>query len=324
MYRVPVLIIGFNRPDYVKQQMTILRQVKPKYLYISIDAPRENNKRDVQKVAELKALISQECDWEVELFKNYAETNLGCGPGPVNGIDWFFSKVEEGIILEDDCIPDLSFFRYCEELLEKYRYDSRVMTISGSCYPVERSLNDYSYSFSNFIHIWGWATWKRAWKHFDIEIRDLPENSGQNAINNTLQSSRAVHEWQKRFSSVYGKEKAHIWDYQWMFASWLQGGITIHPKVNMIDNIGFGEDSTHTKNRSKSHVMHSTTMTFPLNHPQRIEVDFEVDRMIQEKVVLQQGILPYCKYLLEKILPGKMIGIFKILKQALLQFSFLT
>jgi hypothetical protein len=319
MFKVPILIIGFNRPDYIKKQMSILRSIKPKTLFISIDGPRENNEEDERKVAEVKSLIDQECDWDMELFKNYAPRNLGCGPGPVSGIDWFFEHVEEGIILEDDCIADLSFFTYCEELLEKYRSDSRVMTISGSCYPLSVNTNDCSYSFSSFIHIWGWATWRRAWKHFDIEIKEFPSNKGQEAIRNTLQSSRAIHEWQKRFSSVFGQEKAHIWDYQWMFASWLQGGITIHPKVNMIDNIGFGVDSTHTKDRSKSHAMNSNAMSSPLSHPQEVEVDKEVDRMIQDTIVTPRGFIPYCKYLLEISIPAGLINILKNCKQLIVK-----
>tara|TARA_B100001093_G_scaffold367805_1_gene352713 strand:- start:14999 stop:15958 length:960 start_codon:yes stop_codon:yes gene_type:complete len=319
MFKVPILIIGFNRPDYIKKQITVLRQIKPRSLYITIDAPRRNNEEDAKKVDEVKSLIDQECDWDVKLFKNYAISNLGCGPGPVSGIDWFFEHVEEGIILEDDCIADLSFFTYCEELLEKYRSDSRVMTISGSCYPLSVKSNEYSYSFSSFIHIWGWATWRRAWKHFDIEIKEFPGTNGQKAIRNTLQSSRAIHEWQKRFLSVFGKGKAHIWDYQWMFASWLKGGITIHPKVNMIDNIGFGEDSTHTKDRSKSHAMTSGSITFPLSHPEEVKVDSEVDFMIQDKIVTPHGFVVYCKYLLEICFPSGLIKILKNCKQLILK-----
>lgn len=317
MFEVPVLLIGFNRPKFIKKQLDVLRGVAVRSLYISIDAPRESNSADITKVDEVKRVVEQNCDWEVEVFYNYAKQNLGCGPGPVSGIDWFFSHVEEGIILEDDCIPDHSFFPYCLELLDRYRDENRVMTISGSRFPVDMNNLGVSYTFSSYAHIWGWATWRRAWKLFDFEVSTYGSTQYSETLERVLGNKRAIHEWDKCFASVYGEDKNTVWDYQWMLASWMNQGLSIHPKNNLIENIGFGEDSTHTQDRDKSHSLQVESIVFPLRHPDQVEVDKIMDSRIQEQIFTRKGWLNDLKYSVEMILPEPVISMLKKIKKGI-------
>jgi hypothetical protein len=230
------------------------------------DGPRPDRPDDVEKCKAARAIIDK-VDWDCAVLKNYSEVNLGCGKRPATGITWVFEQVEEAIIFEDDCLPHPTFFRFCEELLNYYRHDERIMVISGNNFQFGRSRTNYSYYFSRYNHIWGWASWRRAWKYFDYDLKLWPKIKNENWLTSILEDKTAVKYWTKNFQRTYEGEPT-VWDYRWTFACWIQNGLTILPNVNLVSNIGFGEGATHTSS-SKSKVANLPVeeMIFPLKHP---------------------------------------------------------
>jgi hypothetical protein len=216
---------------------------------------------------------------------------MGCGHRPASGLRWAFDEVEEAIILEDDCVPHPTFFPFCEELLERYRDDERVMHISGNQFVARPKPPIFSYSVSRYCLSWGWATWRRAFRHYDPEIRLWPALSGTSWLPDVLGDERAAAHWKRVFDRAHvERDRAGYWDFQWIFACWAQQGVSLLPEANLISNIGFGEDATHTKraNDKRAHLP-SVPMTFPLRHPPFLVRDPDQDRMIFEKVVISQS-----------------------------------
>jgi len=200
---------------------------------------------DVQKCNEARSLIDR-IDWPCQILKKYSENNLGCRRNISRGLDWVFNNVESAIILEDDCVPDNTFFPFCEELLQEYRDDHRIISISGNNNHFGKSTTKYSYYFSRYVHIWGWASWRRAWNFFDVEMKLWPEVRDSGWLEDLLQNQRAVKYWSNVFQSTY-ENKNDSWGYQWMFACWINRGLSITPERNLVSNIGFSEDATHTR-----------------------------------------------------------------------------
>lgn len=281
MLKTPVALIIFKRQDTTRRVFEAIRQAKPTKLFVIADGPRTDRPDEAEKCAATRAIIEQ-VDWDCEVLKNYSEVNLGCGLRPATGITWVFEQVEEAIILEDDCLPHPTFFRFCEELLEKYREDTRIMHISGNNFQFGRNRSNYSYYFSRYPHIWGWASWRRAWKNYDFEMKRFPEIIQKNWLNDILKDERYVQYWKQIFQDNYKVAKKSTWDYQWTFACWIQSGLSILPKVNLVSNIGFGSDATHTKKQNnKLASMSLEAMEFPLNHPDFIIQDVEADKFTQ-------------------------------------------
>ena len=318
MKDIAVLIIAFNRPHLLEKQIKALKQVNPSRVYVSVDGAREGNADDRAKILKVKELIESLITWTDQVSTLFHQKNLGCGPGPVAGMNWFFSQEEEGIILEDDCIPSVSFFDYCAELLGKYRDNPEVMTISGSRFPVDYGATTDSYHFSIYPHIWGWATWKRSWKRFDFEIKtfDNPETHPK-LLRKLSGNKRAAHEWMKCFASVFDGRNRSIWDYQWLYASWLHDGLSVHPAVNLIHNIGFGEDSTHTFSAEESHQMDAEEIDLPLSHPDQVISNESADQYIQEQVFDRKGLFNAVKYKMEQILPCSAVEKLKTFKDSI-------
>lgn len=171
-FRIPILLITFNRPDHVRRVLTEIRKQQPTELYICQDGAREGNENDRIKCQEVRAVVTELVDWPCELHTLYQPQNLGCGPGPATGISWFFEKVEQGIVMEDDCLPHPDFFGYCEELLDRYKEDERIMYISSTLY-IDKWHCDGSYGFSHYMMTGAWASWSRAWKGFDLDLHNL-------------------------------------------------------------------------------------------------------------------------------------------------------
>ncbi len=242
----PILLIAFNRPKETLAVIDAIRKVQPRKLFVAIDAARNGNAYDQGAVQEVKNIIDTKIDWQCEVKKLYQEKNLGGGYGPAAGITWFFQNVEAGIVLEDDCVATESFFRFCQELLQKYIDEEKIMHISGNNYQKGIQRGPYSYYFSKYTHNWGWATWKRAWQHFDHTL--IPE-----------------------------RERSHVWDMAWEKSVRKNGGFGIIPQVNMVNNIGFGEHATHTSQVSDVDFGAAGTMTFPLNHPSKITWNIAAD-----------------------------------------------
>jgi hypothetical protein len=296
--RVPVLLIIFNRPDTTRRVFEAIREAKPPRLYIAADGPRPEVKTDPENCEKARTIV-QQVDWPCEVNTLFRDTNLNCGLAPSSAFTWFFDHEEEGIILEDDCLPSPSFFGYCQELLQRYRSDTRIMHIGGNNF-----LNgwqkdkDYSYYFSGSGHIWGWATWRRAWKHFDFNLRHYADLKPKGYFNNFfLNWPEKFYRLRKFDKTVRPGTKVDWWDYQWDFARYIHSGLAIVPKVNLVKNIGFGEIATHTKNNhSDSANLKSENIELPLRHPPFAIRDLESDRR-------------YFKNLMKDILLSKLKGL---------------
>lgn len=276
----PVLFLVFNRPSTTKIVFESIRQAKPKKLYIAADGARKGKTEEIQKCNEVRAIISN-IDWECEVHTLFRDENYGCGKGVSHAITWFFEHEPEGIILEDDCVPNPSFFRYCGELLEYYRDDTRIMEISGNNLRPEGYSpdEDYSYAFSNFNGIWGWATWRRAWKLYDFEMTEYKQIKEAGNLDQKFNSifERDYFRWV--FERTYLFPEI-TWDYQWEFVKRINSGLTIVPQKNLVINIGFGADATSTIDTDMlAGNLKCEALRFPLKHPSYIMADAEGDRL---------------------------------------------
>ncbi|PZO41466.1 MAG: hemolytic protein HlpA-like protein [Pseudanabaena frigida] len=278
----PVALIIFNRPDTTRKVFEAIRQAKPPKLLIVADGARENHPRDRQNCAESRAIVA-EIDWDCEVLTNYSDRNLGCRDRVASGLDWIFAEVPEAIILEDDCLPHPTFFRFCEELLVKYRHDLRVMHISGDNFQTQKSRTTDSYYFSNYNHCWGWASWRRAWQHYDVDMRLWDRIRDGDWLLDILQDRSAVREWNQNYQKIYDRI-TDTWDYQWTFACWLQSGLSILPNTNLVSNIGFNQEATHTLHRNLFANLPVQPMEFPLKHPVAIIRDRQADTFTQNLI----------------------------------------
>jgi len=296
----PIVLLIFNRPNTTERVFTEIARAKPQKLFVVADGPRADRPEDGEQCAAARAIIDR-VDWDCEVVKNYAEVNLGCGYRPATGISWVFEQVEEAIILEDDCVPHPTFFRFCQELLDKYRHDTRVTMISG--FNLFKIPTSYSYDFCFTHSNWGWATWRRAWQFFDIKLRQWPALRETSWLVDILGNSGGPQHWHKIFNSISASDRTlSVWDYQWTFACWARKGLAIRPKANLIQNIGFGEDATHTRSpKNRAVNVLATEMHFPLIHPPSVERNAGFDKLVIEslwpKVKRRAYYRPLCRYL---------------------------
>ncbi|HEX6044448.1 MAG TPA: hypothetical protein VFZ22_08165 [Pyrinomonadaceae bacterium] len=274
MLKTPVAVLIFNRPETTKRILSSVFQARPEKLFVIADGPRTDT--DDQGKCEAARSCVDDFDWQCDVVKNYSESNLGCGLRPASGIDWLFQQVDRAIILEDDCLPEPSFFRFCEELLDRYRDEHRVAMISGNNFQLGKRRSEYSYYFSRYTHIWGWATWKRAWQNYDFQMREWQKLRETRWLEDVLQNHSAATFWQNTFDNV-GNMRS-VWDYQWAFTCWLHDQVAVLPQVNLVSNIGWGEAATHTKDPNNPAAFLATfAMDFPLRHPSAITIDREAD-----------------------------------------------
>ncbi|WP_212917714.1 hypothetical protein [Marinomonas sp. A3A] len=273
-----VLFLVFNRLDTTKQVFEAIRQAKPPRLYIAADGARTSKEGEAEKVQLVRDYITQNIDWDCEVKTLFREKNLGCKYAVSGAITWFFENEEQGIILEDDCLPSQSFFWFCECLLETYKNDLRVWHIGGvSTIPNSIISNDDSYYFSALNHIWGWASWKNRWEKYDVDIVNFPEYKENENIKDVFNRKLWQKFWLSNFEGVYSK-KIDTWDYQWCFATWANRGISIVPTVNLIANIGFGADATHTtESDAKMSNRAKKEMQIPITHPSTIRINKKYD-----------------------------------------------
>ena len=239
-----VLFLVFSRLDTTKQVFESIRKAKPPRLYIAADGPRENKDGEVEKVAQVRHFVTENVDWDCEVKTLFRETNLGCKNAVSSAITWFFENEEQGIILEDDCLPSQSFFWYCEELLEKYKNNKDIYLVSGDARGPESFGMMEDYTFCKYPLIWGWASWSRVWKDYDVDIKDWPIKK-QQVLANVSANKRTQRFWQTIFNKMFNKE-IDTWDYQFTYLLLKNKGKSIVPRVNMISNIGFGAEATHT------------------------------------------------------------------------------
>jgi hypothetical protein len=302
----PVVLIIYKRPETTARVLAEIAKAKPPKLLVIADGPRPGIPGEEEKITATRAVIDR-VDWDCEVLKNYAETNLGLRIRPSSGLSWVFENVGEAIILEDDCLPHPTFFRFCEELLEKYRHDKRIMMISGDNFQFGKRRNSFSYYFSRFSHIWGWASWRRAWQYYDYNMHLWPEIRENNLLQNIIIGTNALDYWNNIFQSVYDK-KIDTWDFQWLFACWIQSGLCIIPNGNLVSNLGFGPSATHTKTGDHLACLPSVQMNFPLRHPTFILQNVEADTYTFEKIYF----MPLRKRILQ-LIKKRVKGALKIL-----------
>lgn len=240
-FDTPILLLIFNRPDHTAKVFARIREVKPRYLFVAADGPRPMRPEDAEKCLIVRELVTNGVDWECELKTLFRDKNLGCGHGPADAISWFFNEVEAGIILEDDCLASHSFFKFCEILLKEYKDDSQVLAISGFNYFGEWRKKEIDYFFSDGGN-WGWASWRRAWHLFDFNMA-----TWQTANEDTKER---ILQFYPDFENLYHKivdQNYDAWDIQWHYARLYHNGFSITPSVNLVQNIGFDEQASHTK-----------------------------------------------------------------------------
>lgn len=288
--KTPVAFFIFKRADTAQKVFSEIRKAKPKKLFIIGDGGR-NNEEHARCLA-VRSSIESQLDWDCEVHKNYSDKNLGCKIRVSSGIDWVFEQEDRAIILEDDTVPDQTFFRFCDELLEKYAGNGKIMQIAGVNFQQnnKRFKCDDSYYFSNLPQVWGWATWRRAWKNYDINMNDWPEEKERGLleeIKKTLGAPAAEH-WGHLFSKMYDSSRQgkyfksmDTWDIQWAFVCFKNKWLSINPCVNLITNIGTGPEGTHNKpNGEGEHLnnMPLASMRFPIRHPEAIGTNKIADK----------------------------------------------
>jgi len=280
--KTPVAFIIFNRPDTTERVFAEIAKAKPPKLLVVGDGPRTNRVGEADKVALTRAIIGR-VDWDCEVLTNFSDVNIGCKTRVSSGLDWVFAQVEEAIILEDDCLPDPTFFRYCQELLERYRHDQRIGMISGDNFQFGRRRNDDSYYFSKYVHIWGWASWRDRWVgSYDVLMAKWPRIRDEGWIADMVGNAKEAAYWKKIFERVHRGE-IDTWDYQWGFTNFVEGRMSILPAVNMISNIGFDENATHTTKDSELANLPRNTMNFPLIHPSGVFKNMLADQFSEIK-----------------------------------------
>lgn len=275
-----VLLIIFNRPETTKLVFEAIKKARPPRLYIAADGPRSDVATDAQRCKATREIVER-IDWDCQVSREYQIKNLNCGRGPSSAISWFFRHEEQGIILEDDCLPSQSFFWYCEELLNHYHDDTRVMHIGGTNFQ-QGWLHDpdYSYYFSQNGHVWGWATWRRAWRKFDFEIKNFPRLDEEGLFDYFFVSPLEKFYRQRKLKRTWAhRSDASWWDYQWDFARYTNHSLAIVPKVNLVKNIGFGEEATHTFAGTSNYTeAPAVDIDLPLIHPPYVLCDVDSDK----------------------------------------------
>lgn len=281
-----VLLLLFNRPANARRLLEHVRQARPARLYVSVDGPRPHKAGEAALVEEVRAVVA-EIDWECEVRTRFERRNHGCKHGPAGGISWFFEHEESGIVLEDDCLPDPSFFPFCGELLERFRDDARVMMVSGDDFVGADALGcRTSYHAHKYQLIWGWATWRRAWVQMDLEMETWRGWSRARRWSFLSEHCTGLDErlyWLENFERVADPAEDTVWDYQWLFTLWLHRGVCLSPTGNLISNVGFGGDATHTVDRNENHGLDTRPMAFPLVHPAELSIDLGLQEAIRRR-----------------------------------------
>jgi hypothetical protein len=283
MIATPVALLVFNRPLHTTRVLARIREARPRTLFVIADGPRDGVPEDRVRCSDVRRIVEEGVDWPCELVKIYSDTNLGCGTRVSSGLNAVFNSVESAIILEDDCLPAPSFFLFCEELLRRYADNERVGQVAGCSFlKGKSSWHRESYYFSRYPHCWGWATWRRAWRRYDHQMTDwhpeMPSNFWPKGLNDPKERRR----WRTSFVSVL-EGKVDSWAYRWTYSLWRHNMLSANSRVNLVSNIGFGPEATHTR-RGTFGGLSTEEAQFPLVHPSRVcaddLADTEVSRMV--------------------------------------------
>jgi hypothetical protein len=281
----PVALFIFNRPHLTKQVYDRIRQARPSKFLVVADGPRRSHPDDGE-LCQLTRKIVASPDWPCEFLTNFSEENLGNRRRVSSGLDWVFRQCPESIILEDDCIPCRSFFPFCSELLNCYRDDTRIMHISGNNYQGGVRRGSGSYFFSRYSLTWGWASWARAWRHYDVNMNGWPSARQQGWLHSILEDPAEVEYWTGIFERLH-RGLIDTWDYQWLFTCWHQNGLSIQPNVNLVSNTGVGLDATNFK-EMHSTIGIPTEELAELIHPKQMHRDIKADRFTFREHIAQK------------------------------------
>jgi len=266
----------FNRPDTTQRVFERIRAARPARLLLVADGPRADRPGEAERCAQARAAAAT-VDWPCRVETNYAEANLGCRRRLSTGLDWIFAQVEEAILVEDDCLPEPDFFPFCTELLARYRDDERVFAVSGNNFLFGRKASVDSYYFTRYVHIWGWASWRRAWRHYDVTMARWPALRDGPWLEQELGMPEVADHFRKRFDAAHAG--LDTWDYQWVFSAWLRHGCAIAPERNLVRNLGVGGDATNTRKAPVEALATTGPITFPLRHPRDVAVAVDADRL---------------------------------------------
>ena len=275
MMDTPILLIAWRRPHTLRLVIDSIRSFSPTRVFIACDGPNPERPEEAEKVAMTRALIEKEIDWPCQIERLYSEVNQGCRIGVSRAISWFFEHVEQGIILEDDCVPHPDFFQYCTTLLELYKYDTRIWCISGNNFQDGQWRGDGSYYFSRYNHCWGWASWRRCWEQYDANLNAWPILRDSGRLNSIFENPKERIYWSRIWQNLVTTGQPDTWDYQWTFTCLINGGLTALPNRNLVRNVGFGEDATHTiDGEANTDVIEGID---PSRHPSLLLRDIEAD-----------------------------------------------
>ena len=317
MFNTPILLITFNRPDHVRQVLTEIRKQQPAQLFVCQDGAREGNEIDRVKCQEVRDVISELVDWPCELHTLYQKKNLGCGPGPAAGIDWFFSQVDMGIIMEDDCLPHPDFFAYCEEMLNRYNDNPNVRFINATLYH-DRWQCNASYGFSRYMVTGAWAGWRRTWQGFDIDMHTWHPWQFRKQVKRLTQDTTEANWWYWKLKEIQVDEsKKSYWDYQMQMHLFRIEALTVHPNKNLVSNIGFDTEGTHTW-VNDGRGGRKLEGILPLTHPSEVKINNKMDvdcfgktqplswqqnivKFVYQYMLHSKGILHTCLMLYKKI-----------------------
>lgn len=270
----PIVFIIYKRPDLTARVFEMIRQAQPSILFVVADGPSTHEE---SILCSRTRLVTEEIDWECEVFRDYSESNVGCRRRISSGLNWVFKQVEEAIILEDDCLPHPSFFEYCQYLLHYYRHDERVMVVSGNNFQDGQQRTPYSYYFSKYNHCWGWATWRRAWQHYGLDADKWVDFRDYGLLSSICPDPYELRYWTSIFDALFLRGEPDSWAYPWTFACWSQNGLTALPKVNLVSNIGFGDNATHTVKQSPYANLKTEDIAF-IQHPLFVTRHQEADQ----------------------------------------------
>ena len=270
-----VVLIIYKRPELTKLVFDRISKARPEKFFIIADGPKEEN--DEEDCLRARKVV-KDIDWDCEVKRNYSDINLGCRKRVSSGLNWVFSHVEDAIILEDDCLPDLSFFGFCKTLLEYYRHDQRVWMISGNNFQNGHQKGESSYYFSYYPHCWGWATWRRAWENYDDSLSKWSEFKDCRILSSLFQDPAEVKYWENILNSLAKTGQPDSWAYRWAYSCWKNSALTVLPNVNLVSNIGFGNKSTNTHDSNNSLANLATQSIVSIKHPSFIVRDSYADK----------------------------------------------
>jgi hypothetical protein len=287
MFSTPILFIIFNRPETTKIVFDSIKNARPKQLFIAADGPRNGNQNDILRCQEARKIID-EINWDCEVKLLLRDENLGCGLSVSSAISWFFEQVEEGIILEDDCLPHPDFFQYCKELLDVYRNNEKVMFIGGSNFQDGLIRDNNSYYFSAYNHVWGWATWKRTWILYDFSLETIGFRRFNVICKSYFLNWRERKYWNEIFKMMK-ERRIDTWDHQLSFSIWNNDGLSIIPNVNLVSNIGFGFEATHTKDEKSIEANKVIKQILPITHIQNVKRNYLADKYFFNTYILNSS-----------------------------------